>query len=156
VKLSRNLRRALQELIDLLGNDDIREIEVEKRLVGGRIRIVRGAAQAEPIPLYPGPKPGPETEAEPPAEESPAGEEDGHHTVLSPMVGLLYLASSPDSPPFVEEGDIVSPGQTLCIIEAMKIMNEIEADIKGRVVRVLVENGRPVEYNTPLFLLEPF
>ena len=71
------------------------------------------------------------------------------------MVGMFYRSPSPDSPPFVEEGDVVSEGQTLCIIEAMKIMNEIEADVKGRVVRVLIENAKPVEYNTPLFLLEP-
>ncbi len=153
MKLSKNLRQTLQELIDLLGRDDIREIEVEQRLVGGRIRIVKGAAPSAPVPMPSASQP--RTEAEGSADEASVGEDDGHHTVLSPMVGLCYLASNPDSPPFVEEGDIVSPGQTLCIIEAMKIMNEIEADIKGRVVRVLVENGRPVEYNTPLFLLEP-
>ena len=153
MKLSKNLRRTLRDLIDLLGIDDIREIEVEQRLVGGRIRIVRGAAPPAPVLVQSGIPP--RAEAEPSTDGAPVGEEDGHHTVLSPMVGLLYLASSPDTPPFVEEGDIVSPGQTLCIIEAMKIMNEIEADIKGRVVRVLVENGRPVEYNSPLFLLEP-
>ena len=153
MKLSRDLRRILQELIDLLGSDDIREIEVERRLLGGRIRIVRGTTPSGPVPAQSGSQSRPE--AEPSTDDEPVGEEDGRHTVLSPMVGLLYLASSPDTPPFVEEGDIVSPGQTLCIIEAMKIMNEIEADIKGRVVRVLVENGRPVEYSTPLFLLEP-
>jgi acetyl-CoA carboxylase biotin carboxyl carrier protein len=71
------------------------------------------------------------------------------------MVGMFYRSSSPDAPPYAEEDDVVSAGQTVCIIEAMKIMNEIEADIKGRVVRILAENGKPVEYNTPLFLLEP-
>ena len=71
------------------------------------------------------------------------------------MVGTFYRSPSPDAESFVKEGDVVSPGQTLCIIEAMKIMNEIEAEVGGRVVKVLVENGKPVEYNTDLFLLEP-
>ena len=68
---------------------------------------------------------------------------------------MFYRAPNPDAPAYVEEGDVVTPGQTVCVIEAMKIMNEIEADIKGRVVRILVDNGNPVEYNTPLFLMEP-
>ena len=79
----------------------------------------------------------------------------GTHTLRSPMVGMFYQSPSPDAPPYVTEGDEVTRGQTLCIIEAMKIMNEIESDVDGRVVRVLVDNASPVEYNTPLFLIEP-
>ena len=71
------------------------------------------------------------------------------------MVGMFYRSPNPDSPPYIEEGDTVSNGQTVCIIEAMKIMNEIESDANGRVVQVLVENATPVEYNTPLFLVDP-
>lgn len=76
-------------------------------------------------------------------------------TVLSPMVGTFYRASSPESPAFVKEGDVVNDDTVLCIIEAMKLMNEIKAETRGKIVRVLVENGMPVEFNQPLFLLEP-
>ncbi len=80
---------------------------------------------------------------------------DSAHYVTSPMVGTLYRASSPSSAPFVEVGDTVKKGQTMCIIEAMKLMNEIEADIDGKVVKVLAENGKPVEYGQKLFVIEP-
>lgn len=80
---------------------------------------------------------------------------DNFHTVKSPIVGTFYVAPSPDAPPFVKLGDVVSRGQVLCIVEAMKLMNEIEADQAGEVVRRLVENGQPVEYGQPLFALRP-
>lgn len=76
-------------------------------------------------------------------------------TVLSPMVGTFYRASSPDAEPFVKEGDVVNDESVLCIIEAMKLMNEIKAEARGKIVRILVENGMPVEFNQPLFVLEP-
>ena len=75
--------------------------------------------------------------------------------ICSPMVGTFYRSPSPDSAPFVQVGDEVEPGQTLCIIEAMKLMNEIEAEQRGRIAKVLAENGQPVEFGQPLFLLEP-
>jgi acetyl-CoA carboxylase biotin carboxyl carrier protein len=77
------------------------------------------------------------------------------HTVKSPIVGTFYAAPAPDAPPFVKVGDTVNPGQVLCIVEAMKLMNEIEADQAGQIVRVLVESGQPVEYGQPLFALRP-
>ena len=147
MRFSRRFREVLQELIDLVGGDDIREIEIERTFLGGRIRIVRGGSQAT--------VPHPETQTASEGEPDVQDETDGLHAVCSPMVGMFYRAPSPDAPPYVEEGDVVSSGQTVCIIEAMKIMNEIPSDIKGRVARILVENGNPVEYNTPLFLLEP-
>jgi acetyl-CoA carboxylase biotin carboxyl carrier protein len=73
------------------------------------------------------------------------------HTIVSPIVGTFYRAPAPDAEPFVKVGDHVVPGQTLCIVEAMKLMNEIESDVSGTVVKILVENGQPVEYNQPLF-----
>jgi acetyl-CoA carboxylase biotin carboxyl carrier protein len=74
--------------------------------------------------------------------------------IKAPIVGTFYRAPNPDAPPFVQVGDIVDPGKTLCIIEAMKIMNEIESDVKGKIVKILVENGKPVEFGQPLFLIE--
>ncbi len=89
----------------------------------------------------------------PPAEEIET-EEEKLHVIKSPLVGTFYRAPAPGAPPFVEEGDIVSPGQVLCIIEALKVMNEIESDVKGKIVKILVENGQPVEYGQPLFLID--
>ncbi|SHK19623.1 acetyl-CoA carboxylase biotin carboxyl carrier protein [Thermocrinis minervae] len=81
-------------------------------------------------------------------------EEKNLHVIRSPLVGTFYRSPSPGAPPFVEVGDIVSPGQVLCIIEALKVMNEIESDVAGRVVKILVENGETVEYGQPLFLID--
>jgi acetyl-CoA carboxylase biotin carboxyl carrier protein len=97
----------------------------------------------------------------PVAQKAPAQNEkteetkaDNLHEIRSPIVGTFYRASSPDAEPFIKVGDSVAPGNVLCIIEAMKLMNEIESDVSGKVVKILVENGRPVEYNQPLFLIE--
>ncbi len=89
----------------------------------------------------------------PPSEDVETPEEK-LHVIRSPLVGTFYRSPAPGAPPFVEEGDIVSPGQVLCIIEALKVMNEIESDVKGRVVKILAENGQPVEYGQPLFLID--
>ncbi|NPB04866.1 MAG: acetyl-CoA carboxylase biotin carboxyl carrier protein [Aquificae bacterium] len=89
----------------------------------------------------------------PPSEDVETPEEK-LHVIKSPLVGTFYRAPAPGAPPFVEEGDIVSPGQVLCIIEALKVMNEIESDVRGKVVKILVENGQPVEYGQPLFLID--
>lgn len=88
----------------------------------------------------------------PPSEE--ATQEKHLHVIKSPLVGTFYRSPSPGAPPFVEVDDIVSPGQVLCIIEALKVMNEIESDVRGRVVKILVENGETVEYGQPLFLID--
>lgn len=86
--------------------------------------------------------------------ETPEPVKGNHHEIRSPIVGTLYRAPAPDADPFVRVGDIVSVGTVLCIIEAMKLMNEIESDVSGKIVKVFVENGQPVEYNQPLFLIE--
>ncbi|MEO0198483.1 MAG: acetyl-CoA carboxylase biotin carboxyl carrier protein [candidate division WOR-3 bacterium] len=91
--------------------------------------------------------------AQPSSEEIKAEEKD-YHKIVSPMVGTFYRSPSPGAEPFVKEGDLVKKGQVVCIIEAMKVMNEIESDVTGRIVKVLVENGKPVEYNQPLFLVD--
>ncbi len=89
-----------------------------------------------------------------PTADSQAAEEN-YVTIKSPMIGTFYRSSSPEAPPFVQKGDTVAQGQTVCMIEAMKLFNEIEADISGTVVKVLVENATPVEYDQPLFLINP-
>ena len=156
MSFSKRFQDLLKELVDLLGEDEVREVEVERRLLWGwRIRVSKGGGQVAYIPVA-----SDAARADGPAPLEGSGDStdelpDGLHRVTSPLVGMFYGAPSPDAQPFVREGDVVSQGQTLCIIEAMKIMNEIEADTGGRVARILVENGTPVEYNTPLFLLEP-
>jgi acetyl-CoA carboxylase biotin carboxyl carrier protein len=87
-------------------------------------------------------------------EPKPTAKNDNLVEIRSPMVGTFYRAPSPDSDPYLREGDSIQPGKILCIIEAMKLMNEIEAEITGKIVKILVENARPVEYNQPLFLVE--
>lgn len=94
------------------------------------------------------------TEAVPP-EAPPKAESKNTVAIRSPIVGTFYRAPAPDAPPYVDVGDIVKPGQVVCIVEAMKLMNEIESDISGRVVRILVKNEEPVQYNQELFLIEP-
>ena len=154
MKLSKAMMETLQHLIERVGEDQVREIEIERGILGLRkIRVAAGidAAAVQPVAQVASkPADADDTSASPEPDDT-----EGLHSINSPMVGMFYRAPNPDSPSFVEEDDVVSVGQTLCIIEAMKIMNEIEADAKGRVVRVLVENGNPVEYNTPLFLIEP-
>ncbi len=155
MKLSKDIKDTLQELIELIGKDNIQEIEIERGFLGkGRIKVV-GVNTTTHYPLPMQQSGANQTESRLTESNPEIDEADGLHTVPSPMVGMFYRSSNPESPSYVEEGDVVNPGQTLCIIEAMKIMNEIEADIKGRVVRIMVENSNPVEYNTPLFLLEP-
>jgi acetyl-CoA carboxylase biotin carboxyl carrier protein len=86
---------------------------------------------------------------------APASDESKYHVVKSPMIGTFYRASSPDKPNFVNVGDEIKQGKVICIIEAMKLFNEIESDISGRIVKVLVDNATPVEYDQPLFLVDP-
>lgn len=156
MKLSEASLETLQKLIDLVGEDQVREIEIERGVLGLRkIRVAAGIGAAPVQPVSQAPAASQSADADENSAAAEPDETEGLHSISSPMVGMFYRAPNPDSPPFVEEGDVVSVGQTICIIEAMKIMNEIEADAKGRVVRVLVENGNPVEYNTPLFLIEP-
>lgn len=163
VKLPKHTVDALRELMDVIGADEIQEIEIERGWWGrGKIRIVKAGAWtpvAHPVPHFAPPQiaaPAPAAQEMPAPSAAPPAEDDSrYHTLKSPMVGMLYRAPNPDAAPYVQEGDVVSAGQTLCIIEAMKIMNEIESDVQGRIVRVLAENAKPVEYNTPLFLIEP-
>jgi acetyl-CoA carboxylase biotin carboxyl carrier protein len=147
--------RKLKTLIELVESSGIGELEIQEG--EERVRITRGtphgATSASPAPIYataaPLAAPGPVAAVEaPPAPVEPEG-----HLVKSPMVGTFYRATSPGVKPFVEVGDSVQVGDTLCIIEAMKLMNEIEADKAGVVKQVLAENGQPVEYGQPLVVI---
>jgi acetyl-CoA carboxylase biotin carboxyl carrier protein len=139
--------RKLKKLIDLVQESGIAELEITEG--EEKVRISRvGPATQTPVmsPVQPAP-----AVAAVPAAEVPAAVEG--HVVKSPMVGTFYRAASPGAKTFVEVGDRVNPGDTLCIIEAMKLLNEIEADQGGVVKEVYVENGQPVEYGEPLFLI---
>lgn len=140
----------LKALIDLVAKQPIQEFEFESGTLRFRIRKDGAPPTAAPAPAgRPVPSASTPAPLQPPAEVA----EDGLHYITSPIVGIFYRASSPNTPPFVQEGDFVKPGQTLCIIEAMKLMNEIECDAAGELVRVLAENGQPVEYGERLFAL---
>jgi acetyl-CoA carboxylase biotin carboxyl carrier protein len=161
-------QKELKELIDFLIERDISEFELERGDV--KVRIKRGAdaqptAVSHPGPTFarvPGaavPLAGPTSApaASPASAETvnaaPAPLEESLHIVKSPIVGTFYEAPAPGSPPFVKPGDVVQAGQVLCIIEAMKLMNEIEADVSGEVVKRLAANNQPVEYGQPLFAI---
>ncbi|OAI19256.1 acetyl-CoA carboxylase biotin carboxyl carrier protein subunit [Methylomonas koyamae] len=139
--------RKIKKLIDLIEESDIAEIEISEGEESVRISRYSAAAPiqyAAPAAVAAAPAP-----AAAPAEERISG-----HAVKSPMVGTFYRSASPGSAAFVEVGQSVSVGQTLCIIEAMKILNQIEADKSGKIKQILVENGHPVEYGQPLFIIE--
>jgi len=163
----------IRELIDVLVGREITEFEMEQE--GVRIRIKRANSHAEnpgaaepyvsmPLPFSP-----PLTPAAPsasvtaspapattPSPTEPATEStEGLYIIKSPIVGTFYAAPAPSAPPFVKLGDVVQVGQVLCIIEAMKLMNELEAEVAGEIVRIYVENGQPVEYGQSLFAIKP-
>jgi acetyl-CoA carboxylase biotin carboxyl carrier protein len=154
--------RKLKTLIDLVSDSNVSELEITE--AEGKVRIVKGGGavvQGYPMPVAPMPAPvaaapvaapavaAPAAAAAPAVPAAPAG-----HTVKSPMVGTFYRSASPGAKPFIEVGSVVKEGDTLCIIEAMKILNEIEADKAGTVTQILGENGQAVEYGQPLFVIE--
>jgi acetyl-CoA carboxylase biotin carboxyl carrier protein len=143
--------RKIKKLIELLEESGINELEIQEGEES--VRISRGGtAQVSPQPAAPQPAaPAPTPEPAPQPEQPQATPEPEGHLVRSPMVGTFYSAPSPDAPPFVEEGQAVQAGDVLCIVEAMKMMNQIEADKSGTIKSVLVENGEPVEFDQPLF-----
>jgi acetyl-CoA carboxylase biotin carboxyl carrier protein len=149
----------VQEIIRIAKEAGLAELEVEIPALKIRVRL----GPASPAPAIPGSAgatsahPAPDTTA-PGAVPAAAALEAGlNHLepLAAPMVGTFYRSASPDAPPFVNEGDVVDEGQVVCIIEAMKLFNEIQAERRGRIARILVENASPVEYGQPLFLLDP-
>ena len=147
--------RKVKKLIELLEESDIAELEIHEgeesvrisRITQAPAQMVAAAPLAAPVAAAPA--------APEPAAETPAGEpEISGHKVTSPMVGTFYRSASPGSSPFVEVGQSVSVGDTLCIIEAMKLLNQIEADKAGTVKAILADNGEPIEYGQALFVIE--
>jgi acetyl-CoA carboxylase biotin carboxyl carrier protein len=167
--------KEIKELVEFLIEKDIAEFELERGDV--KLRVKRGAethivaapiapiASAAPVivpqaatvatltPSVAAPPAASAATAQP--EASPAPVDENLHIVKSPIVGTYYESPSPGSPPFIKVGDTVAAGQILCIVEAMKLMNEIESDVSGEVVKMLVSNGQPVEYGQPLFAIRP-
>jgi acetyl-CoA carboxylase biotin carboxyl carrier protein len=147
----------LKELLELVSERNIAELEIENE--GVKIRIRKEIARAEPSSAPPAgtaavsvPEAPAVTAGEPAAAKAEAAD-NGLLYVTSPMVGTFYRQAEPGSEPYTREGDYVRKGQVLCIIEAMKLMNEIECEYEGQLVKVLVENGRPVQYGDPLFAI---
>ncbi|WP_373514499.1 acetyl-CoA carboxylase biotin carboxyl carrier protein [Persicitalea sp.] len=154
--------KEIQKLIDFIAQSGLDEVNIETSEL--KIKVKRNAtptaapaaapATTTPLPAALTPAaPAPAQPATPPA--TPAESETSYITVKSPMIGTFYRASSPETPSLVEIGDEIKPGKPVCIIEAMKLFNEIESEVSGRIVKVLVENATPVEFDQPLFLVEP-
>ena len=144
----------VQALISQVGREPIDELQFESLGVKLHIRKLPAAPPAAPVQAVLAPAPSASPTHTLVATAQPAGEsseDPGIHHITSPIVGTFYRAPSANGSPFVQPGDFVKPGQTLCIVEAMKLMNEIECDVAGEVVAVLVENGQPVEYGERLF-----
>jgi len=147
--------KQIQDMIDLLKRNQLTELEIER--AGVRIRVrheIMGKSIAATVTdqgLSTTPAP-----AKPAAQVSaPVEDPTGLLTITSPIVGTFYRSPSPDADPYVEEGDFVKKGQVLCIVEAMKLMNEIESEVDGRIEKLLVESTKPVEYGQALFLIDP-
>ncbi len=161
----------LRKLIKILDQSNMTEMEIEEE--GIKLRLAKQTnSKAEGLhgqvmPFYQMPAPMPQQQQLPAAQqqpETPAAEKTEekkaepsvtYHEVRSPIVGTFYRAPAPDADSYVEVGQEVEPGTVLCIVEAMKLMNEIECDVKGKIVKIMVENAQPVEYNQTLFLIEP-
>jgi acetyl-CoA carboxylase biotin carboxyl carrier protein len=158
-------QKELKELIEFLIEKDIAEFELERGDVKVRIKragehtIVHSQGEPRFYAVPAAPPAAPELGAVPvtaaPAAPAPPAPEEGLHMVKSPIVGTFYEAPSPGAPPFVKPGDSVEVGQVLCIVEAMKLLNEIESDVAGEIVKKLAVNGQPIEYGQELFVIRP-
>lgn len=153
--------RKLKTLIDLVSDSNVSELEITEaegkvRIVKGSTTVVQAYAPAHSYPSQPAPAPaaGPGAGAAPVVALPMVTEPPSGHAVKCPMVGTFYRSASPGAKAFVEVGDVIKEGDTICIVEAMKILNEIEADKSGTVTHVLCENGQAVEYGQPLFTIE--
>ncbi|HEV2479169.1 MAG TPA: acetyl-CoA carboxylase biotin carboxyl carrier protein [Puia sp.] len=160
--------KQIQELIKMINKSNIGEVSIEEKGFKLTIKqkeepavhqVIAGPVQAAPVaamaaPPIAAPQPQIALAAEKPAKAAEASS-GNTVTIKSPMIGTFYRSSSPDKPSFVNIGDEITPGKVVCIIEAMKLFNEIESEVSGKIVKVLVEDASPVEYDQPLFLVEP-
>ena len=145
----RDAFRLIEEMLQLMESRGLVELEMEHQ--GLRLRLKKGVAGPAPqLVEYVTGVPHPAASA-----QAKAGEESRRIVIKSPMVGTFYRSPAPDAPPFVEIGQDIDVGQVVCILEAMKLMNEIKSEVAGRIAETLVENGSPVEYGQPLFVVEP-
>jgi acetyl-CoA carboxylase biotin carboxyl carrier protein len=155
--------KQIQELIKMVNKSNIGEVTIEEKGFRLTVKQKEDPVQqviAAPVQAQAVAAPQPIASVQPAAEkskqqETPAASTDNFITIKSPMIGTFYRSSSPDKPSFINVGDEVDNGKVVCIIEAMKLFNEIESEVKGKVVKVLVEDASPVEYDQPLFLVEP-
>ena len=143
----------IRRLIRLVQKTGIGELELTSS--GRTVRIAANSASSEGVVIASRGASAPAAPAPVATAAPPAKPAENHAAITSPMVGTFYRAPAPDADPYVEVGDMVELGQTVCIVEAMKLMNEIESEVKGRVTKILIENAQPVEFGQPLFLVEP-
>lgn len=146
----------IRKLVKLVDSSEVTDLEIEEN--GLRVKIakkIRGVKALTQPQILSTAQPIPQTSSDQKAADAAAKEEQKEklHEVHSPIVGTFYRAPAPDADPYVQVGDNIAQGSVLCIVEAMKLMNEIESDVSGKIVKILVENGKPVEYNQPLFLV---
>ncbi|GAB4009218.1 acetyl-CoA carboxylase biotin carboxyl carrier protein [Spirosoma sp. KCTC 42546] len=153
----------IQQLIDFISQSGLDEVNIETtdlkisvKRYGQGAPVAPVAAPAAPAPVaQAAPVASMPTAAATPVVSAPKADTSNYITIKSPMIGTFYRSANPESPMFVEVGDSVTEGKVVCIIEAMKLFNEIESEVSGRIVKILVENATPVEYDQPLFLVEP-
>ncbi len=157
--------KEIQDLIDFIAQSGLDEVNIEtqefkievKKNSSTTVKEIQQVVQAPVAAAAPAPATttAVESSAPAPAPISSGSEKGKFVEIKSPMIGTFYQSPNPESPPFLQEGDTVKVGQTVCIVEAMKLFNEIESEVSGKVVKVLVENASPVEFDQPLFLVEP-
>jgi acetyl-CoA carboxylase biotin carboxyl carrier protein len=151
--------KEIKEMVTLMNENGLVELEVEKEGMRIRLRKTQDEQQhySGPVVIEKTSTGGYAQQMAPaqPVQTPPAAQAKNTVEIKAPMVGTFYRAPSPDSPPYVEIGQVIEPGQVICILEAMKLMNEIKAEIKGKVIDVLVDNAEPVEFGQPMFLIEP-
>ena len=147
--------KQIQDLIDLLKRNHLTELEIERGGVRIRVRYEVGVKSVSATLTESGQSSIPAVAQQSVPSTEFVADAAGHITITSPIVGTFYRSPSPDADPYVEEGDYVKKGQVLCIVEAMKLMNEIESEVDGRITKILVESTKPVEYGQALFLIDP-
>ncbi len=149
--------KEIKEMVTLMNENGLMELEVEKEGMRIRLKKTQGEPQgySGPVMIEKTAVPMPAAAAQAAAPAAAAAPSKNTVEIKAPMVGTFYRAPSPEAPPYVEVGQVIEPGQVICILEAMKLMNEIKAEIKGKILDVLVDNAEPVEFGQPMFLIEP-